>query len=254
MDIIDCHAHLGTVNSMRAPWDLLNISAEDLLRGMDANAVKLSCIFGVPQPSMAVLEECRRHNDVVGDAVRRYPDRFVGVCVTTPHTGNDMGIGEIRRTVERYGFKGVKFQSNRMGFDLRVDVLAPIFETCIELNIPVLIHTGEDRTSPDRVGYLALAYPKLIVVMLHMGLRTDYQLYAIEVARLTPNIILETSFAGAWSIRRAISLLGAERVMFGSDSPYGSLGDQIRALRSMNLKPEEEAMTFVQNARRVFRM
>src|SRR5207249_9359273 len=141
-----------------------------------------TCLFAVPQPSLAVLEECQRHNDTVAQAVRKFPSRFFGICVTTPHTGNDMGVGEVTRTVQKYGFKGVKFQSNRMGFDLRIDVLGPIFEKCIEYKIPVLIHTGDSRTSPDRVGYLALAYPRLKVVMLHMGGRSDFYYYAAEVA------------------------------------------------------------------------
>ncbi len=254
MAIFDIHGHIGSVNSLRAPWDFLNITAEDLLKRMDKCGVAQTCLFAVPQPSLAVLSECQRHNDVVAQTVRRYPDRFIGICVTTPHTGDDMGVGEVKRTVEKYGFRGVKFQSNRMGFDLRVDVLGPIFETCIDYNIPVLIHTGDSRTSPDRVGYLALAYPKLTVVMLHAGGRSDFYYYAPEVARLTPNIVLETSGVGSGAIRHAVKMIGAKRLVFGSDSPYGPLEGPIGAVKNAGLTPEEEEAILNLNARALIRL
>lgn len=252
--ISDIHFHLGSVNSLRAPWDFADIQPEDLLKLMDKYSIARSCIFAVPQPSLAVLEECRKHNDAVAAAVRKWPDRFVGICVTTPYTGDDQGVGEVKRTVEKYGFRGVKFQSNRMGFDLRVDVLTPIFEVCIDLGIPVLIHTGDDRTTPDRVGYLALAFPKLTVVMLHMGLRVDHNLNAIEVARLTPNIILETSGVRPFAIRQAVKTLGPERIVFGSDSPYSPLDLAINAIKGAGLSDAEQDTIFNKNFFRILRL
>lgn len=254
MEIFDIHSHLGSVNSRRAPWDFSDITADDLLRRMDKCGVSQTCIFAVPQPSLAVLAECQRHNDTIASAVKKHPDRFIGICVTTPYTGDDMGVGEVTRTVEKYGFKGVKFQSNRMGFDLRTDVLGPIFEKCIDYQIPVWIHTGDSRTSPDRVGYLALAYPKLSVIMVHMGGRSDFYYYAAEVARLTPNIILETSGARAGAIKNAVNTVGAKRLVFGSDSPYGPLEDHIEAVRKANLSAEDEHAIMNLNARTLLRL
>ena len=66
--IYDTHTHLGVArHSGRVR------RVDDALRAMDANGVDRSVL--IPWP---VVEDQKAAHDEIGEAVRRYPDRFTG--------------------------------------------------------------------------------------------------------------------------------------------------------------------------------
>jgi predicted TIM-barrel fold metal-dependent hydrolase len=86
-------------------------------------------------------------------------------------------------------------------------------------------HVGADayeHTHPFRVGKIAKMFPELPILMVHMGGASfaDLSNAAIEIAQENPNITLIGSAVRAIPILKAIKALRAERVCFGSDTPF----------------------------------
>jgi predicted TIM-barrel fold metal-dependent hydrolase len=98
-----------------------------------------------------------------------------------------------------------------------------LVERAVKLEIPVMVHTGfRPPARVERVGELADRYPDGVFINAHMveecGLNKRYS--HIRMAKAHSNVYLECSYVP--SLRRlseAVSMLGDDRVLFGSDYP-----------------------------------
>ena len=61
MKVIDAHAHLGDFGG----WANVSITAEQMIADMDTFNISKTVVFMIP-------------NDIVRDAVKRFPDRLIG--------------------------------------------------------------------------------------------------------------------------------------------------------------------------------
>ena len=50
------------------------------------------------------------------------------------------------------------------------------------------------------------------------------------------------------------SIHGTDKILFGSDSPWGNVGDDIKALKECNLTQEEKKQIFFKNAERILKI
>jgi predicted TIM-barrel fold metal-dependent hydrolase len=112
-----------------------------------------------------------------------------------------------------------------------------------EYGAATLFHCGDDPlTAPLAVARAAERCPEATIIAGHMGgyFHGDEML---EVAARFPNLVLETSAMPYPAlIRRAVDLLGAERVIFGSDGPVGHPKLEIHKVRLAGLALEQEAL------------
>lgn len=86
-------------------------------------------------------------------------------------------------------------------------------------------HVGADayeHTHPFWVRKIAKDFPELNILMVHMGGASfaDFSNAAIEFAQKYLNITLIGSAVRSIPILKAIKTLGANRVCFGSDTPF----------------------------------
>ena len=178
--------------------------------------------------------------------MRRYPDRLVGGIVMHPRLWNDDVAATVRKMVLEQGFRMLYLNPSLHKFWLPIKtpsegagarkLLYPIFEAARELDIPVMIHSGEQPYAlPATIDFVAGAFPDVNIIIAHLG--TQGELYTIEallVADRHPNVYLETSWAMPHMIIEAIHEVGADRLIFGSNTPPLEMTQQI-----MNV---EEAM------------
>ena len=98
--VYDTHTHLGVaMHSGRVR------RVEDALRAMDSHGVDRSVL--IPWP---VVTDQRAAHDEIGEAVRRYPDRFTGSACLDPYLPEAAFRDELRRCVEHHGFRALKLQ------------------------------------------------------------------------------------------------------------------------------------------------
>ena len=254
--IIDALTHISTGLDDVIGWGP-RFLAEDLLALMDTprkvlgqvTRVERSVVFpalGLTVPTSPLTFE-EQHAYVV-ESVARYPDRLIGGIALHPRLWNDQVAGTVRRMVRGGGFKMIYINPSLYKFWLPIKtpsesagsrkLLYPIFEAAQELDVPIYIHTGEQPYAlPATADFIAGAFPDVKIILGHLG--TQGELYTIEallVAERHPNVYLETSWAMPHMIIEAVHEAGADRLIFGSNTPPLEQTQQI-----MNV---EEAMAF----------
>ena len=123
----------------------------------------------------------------------------------------------------------------------------------------MLVATGYPWVSEAaQVGDLARRHPDVTLVMTHGGqinISGLGQMDAFEVLRRNPNVCMETS--GVYRqdfILDVVNQLGAQRVLFGSNSPRMDMRLEVERVRRADVSETARALMLEGNARRVFRL
>ncbi|MGN0551228.1 MAG: amidohydrolase family protein [Acutalibacteraceae bacterium] len=97
--------------------------------------------------------------------------------------------------------------------------IEPYINLAAELNLPVLVHTADDRCSDVKgVFNAARKHPTVKFIMAHMGLGTDNK-EATELIGKLPNLYGDTAWVPISSTVDFIKNNGSEKLLFGSDNP-----------------------------------
>ena len=248
--IIDADTHISSTGE-----DTYAITCEELIRRMDDAGVDRALTWLRP-PYMRDITPSNRY---VFEAVRAHPDRLLGFGWVDPHFGLERARDEIKRCLEEYQFFGVKLNGAQNSFYIDDPHLSiPLIETIARYGQRVAFHVGADAfefTHPFRVGKIAKMFPELTILMVHMGGVgfADLTSAAIEIAKEHPNLILIGSGVRFEAVLRAIHQLGAERVCFGSDTPFSLMHVCVAAYQALlrDLTPFEQDLVMGGNLARV---
>jgi len=154
--------------------------------------------------------------------------------------------------VREWRFCGMKLMPTHHAFRSVGQAAHPLLRKAEELEVPVTIHSGTFFAHPLEIGILAEAFPRVPLIMDHMGYRY-YVAEAIAAARRAPNLYLATTavMEPHW-IRQAVRELGADRVVFGSNAPHVWPATQLLVVRQAELSGTEERKVLGENAARLF--
>ena len=157
----------------------------------------------------------RPDNETVARAIAAHPDRFLGWIFLNPRAG--AGLDELERWRTTPGFLGVKLHPHWHGWDM--EAALPIARRCEELGIAILVHLGFGERGVWKV--LADACPRLKIIFAHAGIPHWPRMW--NEVRDDPRLWVDVSgpFLDEKLVRTAIAALGPERVMYGTDAPYG---------------------------------
>ena len=237
--IIDCLTHISLQADDVIGWGP-RFLAEDLIAQMDAPRRVLGQPARVDQavvfPALgdtvptSTLSFDQQHAYVL-ESVQKYPDRFIGGIAIHARLWNEEVIASVRRLVQQHGFKMIYIHPSLHKYWLPIQtpsegesskqMLYPIFEMARELQIPILIHTGEQPYAvPATVDFVAGEFSEVNLIIAHLG--TQGEMFTIEsllVAERHPNVYVESSFAMPHMLIEAVHTIGPERVLFGSNCP-----------------------------------
>ncbi len=240
--IVDIHTHI---------WgDRTDRDAETLTRMMDRYDlawIGVSALVGGQQPT---LNDVRSGNDAVAAFKRRDPNRIEGFCYLNPRHGL-AAVDELKRCVEAHGFQFIKLWVSAHADDRCV---FPIIERAIDYGMTVLQHafckaTGllAQESNPVNVANLARRYPEARIIMAHMG--ADFT-FGCNAIRDCPN--LWTDMCGTYCetgmIDYALRMLGAERILFGTDAPGASFLNNLHKVIDTPLTADQKRRIFHDNA------
>lgn len=276
--IVDAHTHIfpPAICAGRQPYcardDWFNqlyadprarmATVEDLLAVMDNDGVDraVACGFAWSDPGL-----CREHNDYLLDCAARYPDRIIGLAVVQPRAGR-AAAQELRRCLEG-GLRGLgELFPDGQGFSLEeTDLLAPLAEVLQEFSRPLLTHTsepvghayhGKGATLPRHVVTLAQRFPGLRIVCGHWGGGLPFYELMPEVAEALRNVcydIAASPYLYRWRIvPLAVQMVGAHKILFGSDYPLIRPRNYIAHLRELPLSEQDRAAILGGNAARLW--
>ncbi len=241
--IIDSHNHIG--------MDIHGVIQEprSLLKKMVNSGVNKCVIF--PFNEIRPGRAFAAANDYIAKVVKAHPEHFIGFARTDPM--HPAAADEVRRAIKKLGLKGLKLHPRSQEFHPSDDEIIPVLEMCVNLKIPVLFHSGYAyRTLPPALGEIAERFPELPVIMGHMGcsdVGTPAGIDdAIHIAGKAENVYLETSRMMIPSyIVKAVRLAGEDKVIFGSDTPYGKQEDEIEVILKSGLDSFSLNMIFCGN-------
>jgi predicted TIM-barrel fold metal-dependent hydrolase len=235
--------------------------ADDLVRNMDREGIDVSVALNI---GWATHDLCVETNDYIMEAVAKYPDRLIGFGAVQPRAfdaawremercaaGGLKGIGELRPDIQMLDFNDT-------------EVMDPFFETVNRLGFIVLTHAsepvghnypGKGAVTPEILYPLLAAYPETKLVLAHWGGGLPFYALMPEVGKALENVWYDSA-ASPYLYRKEIyvrvsELVGAEKVLFGSDYPLLSqkrVADEVRALA---LAPETEEAFLGGNARKL---
>lgn len=203
--IVDAHNHIGVRHGATQ-------TGAQLLEKMD--------LVGVDQAVVLPFVEGTIDNDVVRREAATAPARLIPFCAVNPWDGA-AAVEEIGRCVEEWGFVGLKLHPTLHGYRLADHgLMDPIFATARDLGIIVTSHGASDLyNNPREFAEMAGTFPDVPLMMVHMGYFWETDL-AIEVSGQHPNLYLDTSRAPIFEIAQAVREIGAEKVIWGTDSPF----------------------------------
>jgi len=243
--IVDMHAHINT--GERYLKKSSSGAVRNLISQMDKTGVDVCAIN-------QLTDDMILDNDAVYKAARAYSNRLVPFAHINPGmycNEGEKASAEIDRALGKLKMKGVKLHPEFDHFQMFDEVMNELLEKIQEYGVPILFHSGGSFSTPLEIVYVAKNFPRIPVLLGHMG--TDSFVHeAVPAAKLSENIYLETSIgAQLLFIENAVHELGAERIVWGTDFPYGSPPVELKKIQTLDISEKQKRMILGENARRM---
>lgn len=221
------------------------IGPESVIAEMDRSGVDMAVICGFPWQSH---ELCAMGNEALLEAVHRFPDRLVGFCSVYPGDP-DRAVQEIERCVAS-GLRGVGELGlyHRGMTEQDHNDLEAICRAVGALRIPLLLHVsetvgrvypGKGETDLREVYRFVRACPDTTVILAHWGGGLVFYELMPSVAEVTQRVYYDTA-ASPFLYRKHVyhvadEIVGADRIVFGSDYPLISQDRYLDEIRGAGL-------------------
>lgn len=251
---IDSHNHVGVgivVDFDTLLWVNGQIDIANRL-GID----KLVVSRPIPAGGKDTPEEVRKCNDVILEAMKQYPDRYLGEVFINPLYQKE-SLEEIDRCIGN-GMIALKFYNQ---VKINSPLFYPIIEKFIDLKMVMMGHAhcglgvGGYRTKygnfqpnasiPEDFAEAAKRYPEAMFQYAHTGGGGDWE-HACKVLRDCPNVYVDLSGSNNEGnmVDFALKYLGEDRLLFGTDvSYYQGVG----VILSANLTDNQRRKIFFDN-------
>jgi predicted TIM-barrel fold metal-dependent hydrolase len=263
--VVDFHVHCFPDNLARVAIPRLAAAggiephldgtASDLRRSMQEAGISLSVV----QPVATKPQQVRKINAWAAEqnAIRRsggQPGQLLFFGSLHPLLKDwREEIGRIKSD----GLRGIKLHPEYQSFYVDDEGMWPVYEAVLQEGLIILFHAGEDigipppvHCTPERLARIMRRFPGGRIVAAHMGGFRCWE----DVARhlVGQDIYFDTSFSlrelGAGGMSRLIRDHGADKVLFGSDSPWTSQRGELVDLRKLDLPPGDLERILCRNA------
>jgi len=236
-------------------------TADELIASMDESGVDVSVIANI---GWTTHELCLETNDYIMESVSRYPQRLIGFGAVQPQSPEG-AVNEIER-LAKAGIKGIgEMRADIQLFDLSDELMmAPFVEAVRKHRLILLTHAsepvghkypGKGGITPDILYTFITSFPDLIIVCAHWGGGLPFYALMPEVKKAMSNVFFDTAaspFLYSPEIyNQVIQLVGADKILFGSDYPLLAQSRLLKEIRSLDLPGETERLILSGNARRL---
>lgn len=238
-------------------------TVEELVTSMDSAGVDVSVACGF---AWADAELCSRHNDYLLEAAARSGGRLLAFGTVLP--SGDGARDELKRCASK-GARGLgELRPRQQGYSLidseEADLLAWGADA---YDLVLLFHSSEPVGHPyagkaglpvEELGRFVADFPGVAVIAAHWGGGLPFYALMPEVRDSLSRTYFDTAASGLLYgpevYARVIDLVGAERILFGSDFPLVRQERALQELRQAPIGAEAQALILGENARRLFRL
>jgi predicted TIM-barrel fold metal-dependent hydrolase len=274
------------------------------IKEMDEAGIDIQVISHGPpgtqrmEPELAI-RLARQANDRLHEAIHAHPNRFAGFAAL-PTPDPRAAADELERAVTKLGFRGAMVHGLTNGLFLDDKIFWPIFERAQALDVPLYMHpalphqsvidvyfkdyakeypsflrsgwgfTLETATQGIRLVLSGVfdAYPKLKIILGHLGESLPFSLWRIDQAFSRQNnrqMSFRSEFCEHFYITTSgnfstpallccIMELGVDRILFSIDWPFVENEPGVKWLEGAPLCAEDKAKIFATNAKRLLRL
>lgn len=219
---VNFHSH-----AYRMPEGKFERRLEKALQGIDVIVISA---LEVPFDFMQAHDSYFEGNDRVMELHDKFGERIVPFAYIDPRKPDS--CDELEKLISVKGFKGVKLYPP-IGFYPDDPGLLPFFKKMEGLDVPALFHTGIVAPHPTLSSkYAQPIYlegilhqcPRLKVIISHFGYPWYWE--ALGIANLNKNLYIDLTTGGqreVFFIKKAIEVIGSERLLFGTDDATSTL-------------------------------
>ena len=242
--IIDLHVHPILVKDDAGSYAT---AVKKLLGCMDRVGIQKANIIPLVEEDGGLLSFLNEKSTIfcaefLKKSVEEHKDRFFSMIWLNPYLDIEFLKDIIRKYVIEGNINGVKLLGEMNAADKRLEPLAAFLE---ENDIPLLFHCsyktvlkGYSESDPSEIACLARKFPKLRITMAHLrccGFR------GVQDIKKLPNVSVD--IAGSYPedggyLDYALKELGPDRILFGSDYPYGNMVTHMSRAYSLEMETE----------------
>jgi len=272
--IIDCHTHVFPPQIKKKRHQYIDsdpcfavlyshkeaklATADELIDSMDKEGIDISVILNI---GWTTHELCVETNDYILESVARYPKRLIGFGSVQPNSF-DAAVAEIERCAKG-GIRGIgEIRPDMQLFDLNDEIMLPIIETLRKHQLILLTHAsepvghhypGKGAITPEMLYPFITAFPDLTIVCAHWGGGLPFYALMPEVKKAMKNVFFDTAASpylySPEIYQQVIQLVGADKILFGSDYPLLAQGRLLKEINSLDLAQETKSLILGGNAR-----
>jgi uncharacterized protein len=234
MEIIDSHTHWGPSVTMGT-----EVTTEELLRQSEQNGVSRIVIF--PFPSMALADE--GVNDKVIDEANRVK-KFIPYYYV-PETMKPIPEGK--------GFYGGKWhwmrgiQDSSSNYKALEDLkLKEFIEASEKIDLPIVFEEELAFTES-----FVKKTKNLKIIIPHLGMLGGDPLDFLRVFKKRENVYFDTALISSNTAMKFIEKIGHERILFGSDIPFGTMKWELEKVLSLPIGDDKKEWILSKNLKRL---
>ncbi len=228
--------------------------SDGTVAGLTRNMERFGVDISVVQP---VITKAKQLESLNRWALEIQNPRLISFGGIYPHTD------DYRRDVDfvcQMGFRGIKLHPEYQNFTVNDPAMLKIYDYALSKGLILYFHAGFDPAFPPPFHSTPKMFAEIsrelrggVIVAAHMG--GAWQLDEVERDLCGADIYIDTSMGFEHYTKeqflRIVRSHGVDKVLFGSDSPWSRAGDEIAAIRSLELSEAEKDQILFGNACRI---
>ena len=232
MEIIDSHTHWGPSLSMDT-----EVTTQEILSQADHSGVSRIVIF--PFPSTALADE-RINERLLGEANRI--KKFIPYYYI-PET--------MKPIPKEKGFYGGKWhwmrgiQDSTSNYEVLKDLkLEEFIEASEKIDLPIVFE--------EELAFTETFVKKtksLKIIIPHLGMLGGNPIDFLQSFKSRANVYFDTALASPDTVMRFIQTIGQERILFGSDIPFGAMKRELEKVLSLSIGDDKKESILSENLR-----
>ena len=278
--IIDMHTHIFPEKIAASVIEKLSLTSrtkyfsDGTLKGLKSSMNAAQIDFSVILPVATTAKQVEKINSSAAALnEENFDDGIISFgCIHPDYTN----YREELSRVKNYGLKGIKIHPVYQDINLDDVKFLRILDRAAELDLIVVTHAGLDigfpgvvRCGPQMAKNVIETLGEFKFVLAHMGGWKNWS----EVLKILggTKVFIDTSFSTGKIIPRSdfvwkeddlklltpaqfmefVKIFGAERILFGTDSPWTAAGNSIRFIENLPLSDVDKDKIFGLNARKL---
>ncbi|MBE6799536.1 MAG: amidohydrolase [Ruminococcaceae bacterium] len=260
--VIDFHTHCfadsiakRAVNSLyEACGRIYEPCADGTVKGLVDNMDKFGVDISVVQPVLTKPSQLKTVNEW---AAGIQSDRIISFGGFHPATD------DYKRDIDficSLGLKGIKMHCEYQQFYVDAPEMLKIYDYAFSKGLIIIHHAGFDpafpppfHSSPEQFANIAGEMKGGVLVAAHLGGQKQWDEVYKHLAGT--DVYLDTSMGFKYysneQFMKIVEKHGAEKIMFGSDSPWSKASEELGVLKSLDLTAEQKELILHKTAERL---